>query len=236
MVKQGPFKTPASEPVRHVALEQYRARAQVYDSELEPFEPLRREAIERLSLRPGETVLDVGCGTGLSFAPLLERLGPSGRIVGIEQCPEMMAKARERVCAEDWPHISLKQAPAEDARWQGQADAALFHFTHDILRRPAALDNVLAHLKPGARVVATGLQWAAPWAWPVNLFVMGAALYSVSSLDGMNRPWSELSTRLQGFEARPTWMGSIFIATGTWSGPAGVWQATQSLLPSVSRK
>jgi hypothetical protein len=40
-------------PARHKALQQYRARADRYDSELEPFEPLRREAIQRLDLRPG---------------------------------------------------------------------------------------------------------------------------------------------------------------------------------------
>lgn len=221
MVKHGLFTAPPKQPDQHVALEQYRARAHVYDSELAPFEPLRLEAIERLHLRPGETVLDVGCGTGLSFAPLLERLGPGGRVVGIEQCPEMMDKARERVSAAAWDQVSLFTAPAEDARWPGQADAALFHFTHDILRRPAALDNVLSHLKPGARVVATGLQWAAPWAWPVNLFVMGAALYSVSSLNGLAQPWSELAARLQGFETRPTWMGSIFMASGIWPGNTG---------------
>jgi len=220
MVHHRPFTPHTPQPDRRVALQQYRARADHYDSELTPFEPLREEAIERLQLRPGETVLDVGCGTGLSFAPLLQRLGDSGRVVGIEQCPEMLAKARERVAAQGWHQVVLEQAAAEDARWQGQADAALFHFTHDILRRPAALDNVLAHLKPGARVVATGLQWAAPWAWPVNLFVMGAAAYSVSSMDGLAQPWSGLATRLQGFDVRPTWLGSIFVATGTWAGPA----------------
>jgi SAM-dependent methyltransferase len=218
MTRNGPVTAPEATPDRRTALAQYRARAQQYDSELQPFEPLRQEAIERLHLKPGEIVLDVGCGTGLSFAPLLEQLGPQGHIVAIEQCPEMMARARERVAGQAGHPVTLVQAPVEEARWHGQADAALFHFTHDILRRPAALDNVLTHLKPGARVVATGLQWAAPWAWPVNLFVLGAAAYSVSSLDGLAQPWSNLATRLQDFEVHPTWMGSIFIATGTWPG------------------
>ena len=219
----------ASAEARRQALQQYRVRAEHYDSELAPFEPLRREAIERLDLQPGQTVLDVGCGTGLSFAPLLERLGPHGHIVGIEQCPEMLARARSRVLNQHRRQVTLLQAPVEEATWPGQADAALLHFTHDILRRPAALDNVLAHLAPGARVVATGLQWAAPWAWPVNLFVLGAALYSVSSMEGLAQPWSELARRLGALDVQPTWMGGVFMATGTW-------QATHSLLPSVSRK
>lgn len=207
-----------SPDTRRQALQQYRVRAEHYDSELAPFEPLRREAIERLNLKPGDTVLDVGCGTGLSFAPLLDRLGPDGHVVGIEQCPEMLARARGRVLNQRRRQVTLLQAPVEEATWPGQADAALLHFTHDILRRPAALENVLSHLSPGARVVATGLQWAAPWVWPVNLFVLGAALYSVSSLDGLAQPWSQLAPRLDSFEVQPTWMGGIFMARGVWPG------------------
>jgi len=218
MTRREPSKNTDAAPDRHVALEQYRARAQQYDTELLPFEPLRTEAIERLQLQAGEVVIDVGCGTGLSFAPLLERLGPKGHIVAIEQCPEMMARARERLATLSGQTVTLVQAPVEDAQWKGRADAALFHFTHDILRRPAALDNVLRHLTPGARVVATGLQWAAPWAWPVNLFVMGAAAYSVSSLSGLDKPWSELAARLDRFEVHPTWMGSVFMGTGLYRG------------------
>jgi SAM-dependent methyltransferase len=221
MVKDRHSKPLSSKPAHHKALQQYRVRADLYDMELQPFEPLRLEAIERLQLQAGEVVLDVGCGTGLSFAPLLEKLGNKGKVVGIEQCPEMIEKAQARIDEAGWDQqVSLVQASAEDASWRGLADAAIFHFTHDVLRCPEAIDNVLAHLRPGARVVATGLQWAAPWAGPVNCFVMGAALYSVSSLDGLNQPWSELAKRLQDFNQHDTWMGSVYMATGTWPGPS----------------
>ena len=166
-------------------------------------------------------MLDVGCGTGLSFGLLQERIGKGGHIVGIEQCPEMLAKARERVQRSHWRNARLVCAPAATARLDVQADAALFHFTHDVLRERAALGNVLAHLKPGARVVASGLQWAPPWAWPVNAFVLGAALYSVTSFDGLAKPWDLLARRLDDFEVRTAVMGGIYIASGVYR-PDGI--------------
>jgi demethylmenaquinone methyltransferase/2-methoxy-6-polyprenyl-1,4-benzoquinol methylase len=211
----------ATRPDEKAALRQYRWRSTVYDAELAWFEPLRREAISLLALQPGQRVLDVGCGTGLSFEPLKQALGHHGAIVGIEQCPEMLAQAEARVRAHHWQHIELVNAPAAQARINGLADAALFHFTHDILRQPSAVCHVLQHLRPGARVVATGLQWASPWAWPVNLFVWGAALYSVSTLEGLDDPWSCLAQALPDLAVQPTWMPGVAMATGVWQGQAG---------------
>ena len=71
-------------PSRSAALAQYRGRADVYDRELLLFEPIRSDAIAALDLKRGDVVLDVGCGTGLSFELLHERIGKGGRIVGIE--------------------------------------------------------------------------------------------------------------------------------------------------------
>ena len=207
-----------SAPDHRAALTQYRRRAEVYDIELAWFEPVRRRAIEQLALGTGDRVFDVGCGTGLSL-PLLQGVGAKGRIVGIEQCPEMIAKARERVALHGWKNVELIEASVEAARIGPRADAVLFHFTHDILREPLAIDNVLRHLRPGARVVACGLQWAPFWAWPVNLLVFGAARHSVTSLEGMARPWSLLAAHLVGLQVERVTAGAVFIASGVLRRP-----------------
>jgi demethylmenaquinone methyltransferase/2-methoxy-6-polyprenyl-1,4-benzoquinol methylase len=203
-------------PDRSASLAQYRRRADVYDSELAAFEPIRGDAIAALRLRHGDTVLDVGSGTGLSFAMLHERVGTSGRIVGIEQCPEMMSKAQARVHEHHWNNVDLVCAPAATAKVPGLADAALFHFTHDVLRESAAIGNVLAHLKRGARVVASGLQWAPAWAWPTNAFVLAAAMYSVTSLEGLGHPWDKLARRLTDVKVHSTLLGGVYVASGVY--------------------
>lgn len=197
------------------ALAQYRQRAGVYDLEMALWEPIRLEAIALLDLHAGDTVLDVGCGTGLSFRPLAQALGARGRLIGIEQCPEMLAKARERTAATAWPEVTLLCAPVGLAEIPVRADAALFHFTHDILQQPEAIAHVMRHLKPGARVVASGLKWAGPWQWTTNFFVWPAALHSVTSFAGLDQPWRHLARHLPGLSLQARLGDGAYIASGS---------------------
>ncbi len=205
---------PVTDAERARALQQYGRRASVYDRELAAFEPIRRNAIARLRLQPGDAVLDVGCGTGLSFAQLQSAIGAAGQVTGIEQCHEMLALAQARVAQAGWNNVTLLHSAVEDSHIGARGDAALFHFTHDILRNPQAIGNVMQCLRPGGRVVAVGLQWSYPWAWATNWWVWLAALHSVSKLEGLDQPWSLLAQHLDQLEVSTTWQGGVFIASG----------------------
>ena len=55
----------------------------------------RRKAVDRLGLRAGDRVLDVGCGTGRSLSYLQRAVGPTGRVYGIDISSGMLRKAQE---------------------------------------------------------------------------------------------------------------------------------------------
>jgi len=201
-------------PNRSTALRQYRSRARIYDLELLLFEPVRQRAIDLLHLKHGDRVLDVGCGTGLSFTAVEGLIGPEGSIVGVEQSPEMLERAGARAAENNWQNITLISSSVEEAAIPLAADAALFHFTHDIMRTPNALANVASHLKPGARIVAAGLKWAPARAMPLNVLVWNAALRSTSTLEGLARPWSHLEPLLSQLEIEQMLGGTVYVASG----------------------
>jgi SAM-dependent methyltransferase len=201
-------------PNRSAALRQYRSRAHIYDLELALFEPVRQRAVELLGLKHGDRVLDVGCGTGLSFSALEGLIGHQGSIVGIEQSPEMLERARARAADNNWHNVAFISDAAEEASIPLAADAALLHFTHDIMRTPKALANVVSHLKPGARIVAAGLKWAPVRTMPLNLVVWNAAMRSTSTLEGLACPWSHLEPLTSELEVEQMLGGTVYVASG----------------------
>jgi demethylmenaquinone methyltransferase/2-methoxy-6-polyprenyl-1,4-benzoquinol methylase len=175
---------------------------------------MQRKAIEKLELGPGETVIDVACGTGILFPLLEERIGPSGRIVGLDLSPEMLAEAGKRVADHGWDNVTLVEAPAEEARFDGDADAALFSFTHDVLQSPEAVANVVGHLRPGGRVACTGPKLGARWNLPVNFVVKRVARPYITTYDGLDRPWRHLERHLDGIEHKDLALGGSYVAWG----------------------
>jgi SAM-dependent methyltransferase len=202
-------------PNRDNALEQYRSRAPIYDLELALLTPVRLRAIEMLGLERGSHVLDVGCGTGLSFAAMESAIGAEGSITGIEQSPEMLELARARAIKNRWENVTLISSPVEDAIIPRPLDAALFHFTHDIMRTRSAVANVVKNVRPGGTIVSAGLKWAPLRSMVLNPLVWGAAMRSTSTLEGLSRPWSHLEELLPHLIVEEMLAGTVFVVKGT---------------------
>jgi len=201
------------------ARRRYDRLAGSYDRQLAPLrmiqERLRRNAIAGLGLRSGDTVLDIGCGTGASFAELVAAVGPSGRVIGVDQSGGMLAQARRRIDAYGWANVELIESPVQDAPLPAGVDGALLFFTHDLLRTPAALDNLIRAVRPGGHVVTAGARRPPVWVLPLALPVLMLMRRYVTTSEGLDRPWDQLATRLDHVEVRLRALGVVYQAAGT---------------------
>ena len=208
------------------ARRRYDAMAADYDHQLGPqgtrrgrvMEGTRRRAVAALRLQPGQTVLDVGCGTGSSFARLVSAVGPSGRVVGVDQSEGMLAVASRRIEEERWKNVELIHSPADTAHLPA-ADAALFFFTHDLLRTPAALDNVVAAVRSEGTIAAAGMQRPRLWLAPIALAAWLVMRRYVTTTDGLARPWDLLAQRLHDVNGEAIVLGAIYIVSGRRPSP-----------------
>jgi ubiquinone/menaquinone biosynthesis C-methylase UbiE len=200
-----------------VSISKYRAHAAGYDATTRRTADIRRRTIAALALEPGQTVLDAGCGTGLSLPRLIEDVGTAGLVIGVEQSPEMFELARARVASHGWQNVTLIRGSVEEAVIPGPVDALLFHYAHDILRTPVALANLFAAARPGARVAVAGIKLFPWWLAPLNLYVyLKNAPYNARP-GGLARPWRLLQRYVPDLEIEPTQLGMGYIGRGTFS-------------------
>jgi demethylmenaquinone methyltransferase/2-methoxy-6-polyprenyl-1,4-benzoquinol methylase len=184
-----------------------------YDARTARYEMYRRRAVALLPLSPGEVVADVGCGTGLCFAQLVERVGPEGTVVGVEPAAGMRALAAERVAAQGWTNVVLLGSAVESAALPA-LDHALFCAVHDVLQSPAALNQVLGHVRDGGGVVATGGKWAPAWAVALNAGVLALHAPFVRTFAGFSKPWALLAQRVPGLSVEEVAFGTGYVASG----------------------
>jgi demethylmenaquinone methyltransferase/2-methoxy-6-polyprenyl-1,4-benzoquinol methylase len=191
----------------------YDTHAGYYDHATSGFNWLRRQTVSRLGLRPGSTVIDAGCGTGLCFPFIEEAIGPDGRVIAVEPSGPMLEKALSTARRHGWRNITAVRGSAEEAPIPKGADAVLFCAVHDILRSERGLRNVLRRAAPGARVVASGGRWAPGPLSLLNPFVAATHSLYVSSFEGFDRPWSLLA-RFCDLRVETVAFGTGFVASG----------------------
>jgi ubiquinone/menaquinone biosynthesis C-methylase UbiE len=209
-------------------IEIYRRKAKHYNLTYRlypvPGYPLRAQrlrAVEALGIRPGDTVVDIACGTGLNFSLIEQAIGPEGRIVGVDLTDAMLAQAQHRIETNGWSNISLVQADATEFDFPIEVDAILS--TYALSHVPECAD-VIAHgataLSPEGRWVVLDLK--VPDDLPRWLAQLGIAVgRPFGSIEEWiaRRPWEALRAAMQDSLADPSWtelfFGTAFLAAGS---------------------
>lgn len=125
--------------------------ARYHDRLHRQIEPLGARALELLSARPGERILDIGCGCGQTSRALAAAVAPGGEVVGVDVSRPMLAVARDEGAG--IPHLSFEEADAATARFDRPFDAAFSRFGVMFFEEPVpAFANIAAALKPGGRL------------------------------------------------------------------------------------
>jgi len=209
-------------------IETYRKKAKHYDvtSRLYPApgypqRAQRLQAVRALGLRPGDTVVDMACGTGLNFRLLEMVVGPRGRIIGVDLTDAMLARAQTRIETNGWGNISLVQADASAFDFPAEVDAILS--TYAMTQVPECAE-VIAH---GAKALSGGGRWAVldlkvpgnTLAWIAQLGT--AIVRPFASIDEwtMRRPWEAIRAAMQeeltDFSWTELFFGTAFLAAGS---------------------
>jgi SAM-dependent methyltransferase len=134
--------------------------------------PLGRRAMASLDPRPGERILDIGCGAGQTSLELAEAVGAGGSVLGVDISATLLEVARRR--AADVPALSFKEGDAQVFPFEaGSFDAAFSRFGVMFFADPAAaFANIRKGLKPGGRLAF--VCWRTPPENPMMVLPMQA--------------------------------------------------------------
>ena len=126
---------------------------EIYEKVMVPlwFGRWAKALIETLELRPGENVLDVACGTGVTTRMVRDKVAPGGTVTGLDVNPAMIAKAKNLAVGQDieW----LERDASDSGLPTGAADVVMSqHGYHYFPDKPAALAEFRRVLAPGGRM------------------------------------------------------------------------------------
>lgn len=189
-----------------------------------------KATIERLELLPGDSVLDVCCGSGASAIPAAEAVGPQGRVLGIDLAENLLslarAKARERGLTNvEFQVGDMLSPPAPDEGFDAVACVFGIFFVPDM---QGAVRELWRKLRPGGKLAIT--TWGPNFFEPANSVFWDTIRQEAPALHKSFAPWDRISSiaslgamlREAGIET-----GTIQAETGTHpiASPQAWWAA-----------
>jgi ubiquinone/menaquinone biosynthesis C-methylase UbiE len=181
--------------------------------------PVRKKAVKLLELEKGNRVIDAGCGSGGSFPFLLNSIGQTGELVGVEISSATVINTRKRISRNNWKNVIVIEGDAEKITLSGKFDGLLMFAAPDVFASEKALSNILPFLKENARVVFFGAKISnKKYGWILNCLIRLAftklSFPSTPVLE--SKPWATIEKHLENLVVEEYFFGWMFLANGSF--------------------
>ena len=213
--------------VQEYIIQTYRKRAANYDFTANLYYlfgyrewAYRRMAVKALKLQPGDTVLELACGTGVNF-PLFQRyIGPTGQIIGVDITDAMLDQAKQRIVNQGWKNVTLIQQDASTYRIPSNVNAVFSSYALSIFpNTQQVLLNITDSLTPRRRWTLLELQIPNYWnSWIASAAVALMKPFAVTDDWVALRPWETIrkfiNENLDNVEVTERFFGLTYIISG----------------------
>lgn len=232
-------------PLKQWVQDKYQRHAKFYDFSMHFYRLIgfrhkeyRLRAVELLRLQRGDRVVDLGCGTGLSFSLILKRIGPEGRLIGVDLTPAMLAYARERVERAGWNNVELVRSDIAAYDFpkgvNGVLSIGAFGF---VAEYEQVIEKASHALVPGGRLVIMDGKQAERWPlWLLKLFVRASRPFGLTLGYFEGRPWESVERFFLETTFEEKYGGLLYISAGTAASPSSAMDSQLARRGSVSRK
>jgi len=180
----------------------------------------RRMAVKALKLLPGDTVLELACGTGINFPLFQKYIGPTGRIIGVDITDAMLEQARKRVANQWWKNVTLIQHDASTYQIPSNVNAVFSSYALSIFPdTKRVLTNIASSLAPSGRLTLIELQIPKFWhPWLASAAVALMKPFAVTENWVSRRPWetirNTINERFNNVEVSEHFFGLTYIISG----------------------
>ena len=201
----------------------YRKRAKRYDFSANAYYLLgirefayRKIGVEALKLKKGDTVIEIGCGTGLNFSLLRKKVGPDGNIIGVDLTPEMLEKADKRIRRNGWKNVTLVQSDAAEYLFPEYIDGIISTFAITLVPEyDRVIQKGAAALSANARFVIVDFKKPDRWSmWMIKLFVILTRPFGISLDIADRHPWKSVARYMILVGFRELYFGALYLCVG----------------------
>ncbi|MFB5635969.1 MAG: class I SAM-dependent methyltransferase [Nitrosopumilus sp.] len=177
----------------------------------------RKMTVNSLELSKGDTVVELGCGTGLNFSLILDKIGDEGKLIGVDITDKMLDQAKKRANGRGWKNVELVESDFAKYQFPQKLDGI---FATGALQYSTQYDKIIKQghdaLKPNKKFAIMDFKMSqGPAKIFAPLIVFFTKPFGANEEYLKRTAWKSIEKYFAKTSYREGWGGFLYLSVGT---------------------